>query len=161
VSALDRRPVSIRKCLATLEHEVSNPEPPWSPPEVYARLRREARAEIELAREDGEEPRYWIDAEGIVHTADDDRIVRHYGDYLATIHREISRLRREIETLEREIAKEQGEDRFVESVPHDHDGSDESSRRSKEWWRRREERIRQLELQEGEGVPANGALQGN
>ena len=141
--------MSIRKRLASLEHKVVTPEPPWSPPEVYARLRREARAEIELAREDGEEPRYWIDAEGIIHAADDDRVVRHYGDYLATIDREISRLNREIESLERETAKQPGEDRFVEAVPHD--DSDEASRRFKEWWRRRAERIQQLELQEGGG----------
>jgi len=66
---------------------------------------------------------------------------------------------REIESLEREIAKPQREDRFVEAVPQD--DSEEGSRRFKEWWRRRAERIQQLELKREEGVPANGALPGN
>jgi|SRR5829696_40836 len=141
--------MSIRKRVASLEHKIANAEPPWSPPEVYARLRREAQAEIELAHEDGEEPRYWIDAEGIIHAADDDSIVRHRGDYMRALDREISRLDREIEALERETANQQEEDRFVQAIPHD--DSDEASRQSKEWWRRREERIRQLELQQGGG----------
>jgi hypothetical protein len=56
---------------------------------------------------------------------------------------------REIESLEREIAKPQREARFVEAVPHD--DSDERSRCFKEWWRRRAERIQQLELEERGG----------
>ena len=137
--------MSIKRRLEKLEAKVPDPKLPWSPPEVYARLRREARAEIELAREDGEEPRYWIDAEGIIHAADDDRVVRHYGDYLATLDREISRLNREIAENQEE------EDRTDEEEPLALLGGTEANKWVDAWWRRREEKIADLELEEGEG----------
>jgi hypothetical protein len=76
------------------------PEPPWSPPEVYAGLRREAQAEIERDLKIEKEPLFWIDDAGIIRATDDGSFVRHMGDYVRAGDRSISRLTAEIAEAE-------------------------------------------------------------
>jgi len=91
--------MSIKRRLSGLEKaasETAESEPPWSPPEVYARLHREAQAEIGQALEGGEEPLFWIDDAGSIRAVDDDSLVRHLGDYVRAGDRKMRRLEREI-----------------------------------------------------------------
>jgi DNA-binding FrmR family transcriptional regulator len=91
--------MSIKVRLKKLEKtagEAAGPEPPWSPPEVYDRLREDAQDQIARDLKIGEEPLYWIDDAGIIRAADDGSFVRHLGDYIQAIDREMRRLGREI-----------------------------------------------------------------
>jgi hypothetical protein len=97
------------KSLEKASVRAAESEPPWSPPEVYARLRREAQAKIDSDLVIGEEPLYWIDDAGIIRASDNDSFVRHLGDYIQAIDREIRRLDREIAAEEAEIAADEAE----------------------------------------------------
>ena len=94
--------MSLRSRLKQLEAKTPDqrPEPPWSPPEVYASLRREAQAEIGQALEGGQEPLFWIDDAGIIRAVDDGSFVRHLGDYVRAGDRNIKRLEAEIAEAE-------------------------------------------------------------
>ncbi len=102
--------MSIKRRLSGLEKvasEAAEPEPPWPPPEVYDRLREDAQDSIDSDLAIGEEPLYWIDDEGRIRASDDDSFVRHEGDYIRAIDREIARLRREIAEEEASMTPEE------------------------------------------------------
>lgn len=102
--------MSIKRRLSGLEKaagEAAEPEPPWSPPEFYAKLREDARDEIEWALRIGEEPLFWIDGEGAIRAADDNSFVRHLGGYIRAGDREIKRLEREIAEAEAAMTPEE------------------------------------------------------
>ena len=63
----------------------------WSPPAAYARLRNDARAEIEADKELGMEPLFRIDEAGIVRASSDNRPIRHTGDYIGVYDEQIAR----------------------------------------------------------------------
>ncbi len=67
------------------------PSERWSPPEAYARLRNDARAEIEADEELSMEPLFLIDEAGIVRARSDNRPVRHTGDYFGVYDEQIAR----------------------------------------------------------------------
>ncbi len=75
-------------------------EPPWSPPETYARIRDDAREDIARAQAEGVEPLYWIDAAGIIRATSDGRPVRHGSDYGAVLDERIRELDAEIAEIE-------------------------------------------------------------
>ncbi len=102
--------MSIKVRLKKLEKtagEAAGTEPPWSPPEVYARLRREAQAKIDSDLAIGEEPLYWIDDAGIIRASDDGSFVRHLGDYIQAIDREMRMLDREIDEEQAHMSPEE------------------------------------------------------
>ncbi len=90
--------MSLRSRLKQLEAKTPDqrPEPPWSPPEVYAGLREDARDKIERDLKIGQEPLFWIDDAGIIRAVDDGSFVRHLGDYVRAGDREMRRLERKI-----------------------------------------------------------------
>ncbi len=90
--------MSLRRRLRMLETKTPDqrPEPPWSPPEVYAGLREDARDKIERDLKIGQEPLFWIDDAGIIRATDDGSFVRHLGDYVRAGDREMRRLERKI-----------------------------------------------------------------
>ncbi len=83
------------------------PEPPWSPPEVYAGLREDARDKIERDLKIGQEPLFWIDDAGIIRAVDDGSFVRHMGDYVRAGDRNIKRLTAEIAQAEAGMTPEE------------------------------------------------------
>ncbi len=90
--------MTLRSRLKQLEAKTPDqrPEPPWSPPEVYAGLREDARDKIERDLKIGQEPLFWIDDAGIIRAVDDGSFVRHLGDYVRAGDREMRRLERKI-----------------------------------------------------------------
>jgi len=94
--------MSLRSRLRQLEAKTPDqrPEPPWSPPEVYAGLREDARDNIERDLKIGQEPLFWIDDAGIIRAVDDGSFVRHLGDYVRAGDRNIKRLTAEIAEAE-------------------------------------------------------------
>ena len=94
--------MSLRSRLKQLEAKTPDqrPEPPWSPPEVYAGLREDARDKIERDLKIGQEPLFWIDDAGIIRAVDDGSFVRHLGDYVRAGDRNIKRLTAEIAEAE-------------------------------------------------------------
>jgi len=94
--------MSLRRRLKLLEAKMPDqrPEPPWSPPEVYAGLREDARDKIERDLKIGQEPLFWIDDAGIIRAVDDGSFVRHLGDYVRAGDRNIKRLTAEIAEAE-------------------------------------------------------------
>ena len=94
--------MSLRSRLKQLEAKTPDqrPEPPWSPPEVYAGLREDARDNIERDLKIGQEPLFWIDDAGIIRAVDDGSFVRHLGDYVRAGDRNIKRLTAEIAEAE-------------------------------------------------------------
>jgi hypothetical protein len=101
--------MTLRSRLKLLEAKTPDqrPEPPWSPPEVYARLREDAREEIERDSEIGVEPLFWIDDAGIIRATDDGSFVRHLGDYVRAGDRNIKRLEAEIAEAEVNMTPEE------------------------------------------------------
>ncbi len=101
--------MSLRSRLKQLEAKTPDqrPEPPWSPPEVYAGLREDARDKIERDLKIGQEPLFWIDDAGIIRASDDGSFVRHLGEYIQAIDREIARLGREIAEDEAHMTPEE------------------------------------------------------
>src|SRR4051794_25793959 len=90
--------MSIKRRLGKIEKaasEAGKPKGPWSSPEVYARLREKVQAEIERDLQRGRKSRCWIDDDGFIRATDDDSFVRHRGEYMQTLDREIARLERE------------------------------------------------------------------
>jgi hypothetical protein len=94
--------MTLRSRLRQLEAKTPDqrPEPPWSPPEVYAGLREDARDKIERDLKIGQEPLFWIDDAGIIRAVDDGSFVRHMGDYVRAGDRNIKRLTAEIAEAE-------------------------------------------------------------
>ncbi len=82
-------------------------EPPWASPEVYARLREDAQARIDSDLAIEGESLYWIDDAGIIRASDDGSFVRHLGEYIQAIDREIARLGREIAEDEAHMTPEE------------------------------------------------------
>ena len=100
--------MSLRRRLRMLETKTPDqrPEPPWSPPEVYAGLREDARDKIERDLKIGQEPLFWIDDAGIIRAVDDGSFVRHLGDYVRAGDRNIKRLTAEIAEAEAGLSLE-------------------------------------------------------
>ena len=90
--------MSLRSRLKQLEAKTPDqrPEPPWSPPEIYAGLREDARDKIARDLKTRQEPLFWIDDAGIIRATDDGSFVRHLGDYVRAGDREMRRLERKI-----------------------------------------------------------------
>ncbi len=101
--------MSLRRRLKLLEAKTPDqrPEPPWSPPEVYAGLREDARDKIERDLKIGQEPLFWIDEAGIIRAVDDGSFVRHMGDYVRAGDREMKRLTAEIAEAEAGMTPEE------------------------------------------------------
>ncbi len=101
--------MSLRSRLKQLEAKTPDqrPEPPWSPPEVYAGLREDARDKIERDLKIGQEPLFWIDDAGIIRAVDDGSFVRHMGDYVRAGDRNIKRLTAEIAEAEAGMTPEE------------------------------------------------------
>ncbi len=100
--------MTLRSRLKQLEAKTPDqrPEPPWSPPEVYAGLREDARDNIERDLKIGKEPLFWIDDAGIIRAVDDGSFVRHMGDYVRAGDRNIKRLTAEIAEAESGLSLE-------------------------------------------------------
>ncbi len=101
--------MTLRSRLKQLEAKTPDqrPEPPWSPPEVYAGLREDARDNIERDLKIGKEPLFWIDDAGIIRASDDGSFVRHMGDYVRAGDRNIKRLTAEIAEAEAGMTPEE------------------------------------------------------
>ncbi len=101
--------MTLRSRLKQLEAKTPDqrPEPPWSPPEVYAGLREDARDKIERDLKIGQEPLFWIDDAGIIRAVDDGSFVRHMGDYVRAGDRNIKRLTAEIAQAEAGMTPEE------------------------------------------------------
>jgi len=100
--------MTLRSRLKQLEAKTPDqrPERPWSPPEVYAGLREDARDKIERDLKIGQEPLFWIDDAGIIRAVDDGSFVRHMGDYVRAGDRNIKRLTAEIAEAEAGLSLE-------------------------------------------------------
>jgi hypothetical protein len=101
--------MTLRSRLKQLEAKTPDqrPEPPWSPPEVYAGLREDARDKIERDLKIGQEPLFCIDEAGIIRAVDDGSFVRHMGDYVRAGDRNIKRLTAEIAEAEAGLSLEE------------------------------------------------------
>jgi len=86
--------VSLKRRLGRLQNgaRAAGREPPWSPPETYARIRDDAREDIARAEAGGDEPLYRIGGDGVVCATSDGRPVRHRGDYVAVLDERIREL---------------------------------------------------------------------
>ena len=95
---------SMRRRLDKLAGTGIAPEDRRSPQEAYARMREDARRDVEEDLARGEEPLHRIAENGDVYDARDGRLVRNRGDYGRALTRRIRETEREIARLEREIA---------------------------------------------------------